>query len=204
MNLKNSYNDNLEKVYQCIEYYLGINVRDVYIEYLNILDFYRCLKSNHNLPIDLYEHTEFVKDLFINFCSSIPGMYKKKERHVIIRDDSRDDYCLLLAELIHSKSITQYHQEIEPWIHEGLPHFLAKVLSEKCQISCKNIKSEWEKFFVIWELIYIKNNYNFKILKDIIFTQHIKITKILLKRIFQYGKNDILTLPFEKAIEMID
>ena len=194
------YDQNLEKVYRCIKYYLGIEVRDVPLKYLDLKKFYLCIRSNTVLDQELYEIPNFVKSYFINQCEIIPGLYKKKEKKVVIKEGNENDYSLILSELIHSKSITQYYKDIENWMCEGLPHFIARILSIKCNIPWS--PSEWEKFFNFWNEIYQK--YNLRTLKRLIYSQDIQITKKLMKIILNYKKDDILTLPFDIVKNYLD
>jgi len=101
------YNKNLQKIYECIETHLGINVKDVLIKYVDLIDFYKYIKSNYDLSLNSQENPELIKDMYYFFCKNIPGMYKRKEKSVIIKEEFINDYNLLLIELIHSKSITQ-------------------------------------------------------------------------------------------------
>jgi len=200
VSLNNTYNPNLERIYQCIEYFLGLNVRDVPIKYLNLIEFYQTIKSNTKLPKELYNDPDFIKEFFRNACDITQGMYKWKEKMVIIKEIHKHDSSMLLTELIHSKSITQNFKEIEDWIKEGIPHYIAKILSEKCKIPY--IKSEREKFFVIWDDIY--KRYNLELLKTLIYPEDIQITKKLLKQLLNYNKDDILTISFERAKHLLN
>ncbi|GAH14962.1 unnamed protein product [marine sediment metagenome] len=75
-----------------------------------------------------------VKERYKFFCEIIPGLYKWKEKTVFIKIEEKYNFGLLLVELLHAKSVTQGHSYIKSCIREGLPHFLAKILSVKCEI----------------------------------------------------------------------
>ncbi len=145
-----------------------------------------------------------IKTLYEFFCRNISGIYKRKEKSVIIKKENQFDYSLLLVELLHSKSITQYYNETEDWITEGIPHFIATVICEKCKISrfkeTNHIKSIWDKYFDVWIKLYKIYGLNF--LKTIIYSKDIKITKALLKNAFSYPNEDILTISYKKAKEL--
>lgn len=186
-----------EIVYRCIETYLNLNVRNVPIDYLNFHDFVFCIKKNFPLLKRVYESPEAIRRLFQDTCDIIKGLYKKRERRIKIKFEYIDDYYTLLSELIHSQSITQYHKEIELWISEGITHYLAKILSEKCNIEYTG--TGYERFFVVWKRIHHKHQDSIiDIFKSILFPFDIQITIRLLQEILPYEEDDILTITFEE------
>ncbi len=191
----NLLNRGTTKVYNCIENYVNINVQDVPISYVDNLEFYRCIKDNFPLDPIRYNNIEKVKDLYRLYCEIIPGMYKWRERKIFIKEEKKYDFSLLLAELLHSKSITQGYKTIADWIKEGLPHYLEKILCQLCNITYT--ESEHKKYFIIWEQVHQKYN-DLNVLYAIIFAENINITKSILKAIFNYNKEDILEITFEE------
>lgn len=86
------------------------------------------------------------------------------------------------------------------WIKEGLPHYLARILCEKCKIPYS--ESRHQQFFPIWKIIHEK--YNLSVLTTIIYAKNIRITKNMLKNILNYEKDDILEISYQKAKELIE
>lgn len=185
-------------VYRCINHFLNIATSDVPIEYVTDLEFFRYLKTNSHLSPQYFE-IEDINLFYRTSCEITPGIYKYRERRVIIKIKNKYDSCLLLAELLHSKSITQFHKDTENWIKEGLPHYLAKIICKKCKFQYKD--STHEQFYPLWE--YIHEKYGFNVLKTILFPIDIKFTIRTLQWIFNYHKEDILKIPFEKAQELL-
>lgn len=130
----------------------------------------------------------------------IPGLYKRREKKIYIKKEKKRDFCLLLAELLHSISIMQHHNEIEDWINEGLIHYLTKILCKKCKI--QYIQSEHHKYFEIWKKIHQK--YGLEVLLTLLKSQDIRITKRLLNYMFNYEKDDILEISFEKSKNLLN
>jgi len=129
----------------------------------------------------------------------VPGFYKWKEKKIFIKEAFKSDFSLLLVELLHSKSITQGNSYIKPWISEGLPHFLAKVLCNKCNIDYSD--SGHQIYFSIWAQLY--NLHGITKLRDILYVDDINVSIGKLKQIFRYNYNDILEISFEKAKDLL-
>ena len=189
-----------EKIIKCIDQMLGINARDVQVNYIDTFDFYKKIKSNYELGPEMYSDLENVKERYKFFCEIIPGLYKWKEKTVFIKIEEKYNFGLLLVELLHAKSVTQGHSYIKSWIREGLPHFLAKILSVKCEIHYE--EKGYQIYFPLWYKIHKKFDLN--ILKTILFSENLKISVNILKSIFRYDKNYILELPYKKAKELYD
>lgn len=190
---------NSDTVYRCINSILDLNVTDVPIKYVDPFHFYKKIKSNYPLPKPLYEDVGFVKEHYQLICEIIPGIYKWKERSVIIKNEHIGDFSLLLTELLHSKSITQNHKEIQDWLKEGIPHYLAKYLCMKCKIPYS--KSEHSEYFQFWEKIHEK--YGLDTIKTILYAEDIRISISIMKTILNYSKNDILSLSFEEVVTFL-
>ena len=126
-------------------------------------------------------------------------MFKWKEEKIYIKIVAKFDYSLLLAELLHSKSITKSKVWIRKWLSEGLIHYLAKILCKMCNINY--IESGHSDYYITWEKIHKK--YDLEVLKTIIFAEDIKITIGILKNIFKYEKDDILNLTFKEITELL-
>jgi len=193
-NLRNTF------LYNCINYWLEIDVRDVPILYVNDTEYFLCIKKNFTITFDKKRNIDFLIELFRFVCEITPGLYKHDEKKIYIKFKEKNDLCLLLTELLHSKSITQYYKEIDEWIREGLPHYLAKLLCEKCKI--QYIESSHSEYFDAWAFIYEK--YGLSVLRNILFCSDIRITKGILKSIMNYDKDDILEISFQKAKELMD
>ncbi|HUX99977.1 MAG TPA: hypothetical protein VMV49_10525 [Candidatus Deferrimicrobium sp.] len=198
MNSNSKLNEIKNSIYKCTNQFLKIEVSDVPIEYVNDLEFFRYLKSNSHLSPEYFE-IEDVNLFYRMSCEITPGIYKYREKKVIIKTENKFDSCLLLTELIHSKSITQFYQVTEKWIKEGLPHYIAKVICKKCKFSYRD--STHKEFFPLWEFIHKKHG--FDVLITILYPIDIKFTKKTLKLIFNYNKEDILEITFEKAQDLL-
>jgi len=185
-------------VYGCINRFLGIDVSDVPIEYVNDINFFRYLKDNSHLSPSYFE-IEDVNLFYRMSCEITPGIYKYRERRVIIKIQHKNDSCLLLTELLHSKSITQAYASTEKWIKEGLPHYLARIICKKCKFRYEN--STHKEFFPLWE--YIHNKHGFDVLVTILYPLDIKFTIRTLQWIFKYDKEDILEVPFKEAQNLL-
>jgi len=105
-----------------------------------------------------------------------------------------------LVELLHSKSITQGRIDIEDWLREGLPHYLSKNLCQTHDIHYK--ESAHDVYNELWERIHVK--YGLRVLRKILYSDDIKITMELLKKIFNYDKNDILEIPYDRVKELLN
>lgn len=196
----NSFFKNLkEKVFICIENHLDINVREVPILYVNNFDFYKCIKSNYKFNPEDYVNVEIIKSQYKILCEVISGLYKWKEKSIYIKEEARLNFSLLLAELLHSQSITQGKSYIEEWISEGLPHYLTKIFCKNCSI--KYIESGHQEYFPLWEKVHKKHD--LIVLKTILFSEDIIITENLLKFIFEYEGKDMLQLSFKKAKDLL-
>ncbi len=189
----------IEVVYLCIEKYLKINVRDVSISHLNEIEFLRCIKSNINLSLEFFEDIQTLKEFYIEFCKRIPGLYKWREEKIFIKEKEKADMSLVLSELLHAKSITQGNKEIEDWIREGLPHYLAKMLCMKCGIFYS--ESRHQQYFSFWEIL--NEKYGLYTLSTILYAKDIRITRSFLKTILNYPDDNILEITFQKAKELI-
>ncbi len=189
--------ENIEIVYNCINLHLKINTRNIPLLYVNLHEFYLCLKSNIQV---LVNNPQLLRELCLHYCEIIPGLYKYREKTVFIKNSHKYDLCLLLTELLHAKSIFQHHKSTEDWIKEGLIHLVAKILCEKCNI--EYIPSGHSHFFVIWEHIYREHDLN--LLRNIIFAEDIRITKSFLKNLFNYHKDNILEISFEEAKNLLN
>jgi len=130
----------------------------------------------------------------------IQGLYKWSEKQLYIKFTAKLDSSLLLAELLHSKSITQGNNRIRKWISEGLIHYITKILCYKCELQYN--ESGHSDYFIVWEKIH--QSYDLDILTTIAFSQDIKISMVLLKNIFRYKKDDIMEIQFEKAKSMLN
>ncbi len=193
------YSQNKDKVIRCIKQNLGLDVSDVPVLYVNNLDFYKCIKNNYRLSSEAYQDLVSVKERYRILCEIIPGMFKWNEEKVFIKIEAKYDFSLLLAELLHSKSVTKGKSTIRKWLSEGLIHYLEKILCELCGI--EYIESGHKDYFDIWEKVHKK--YNLEVLKTIIFAEDIRITRNLLVTIFKYTGDDILELPFDYIKELI-
>lgn len=189
--------DSNEKIYNCIQIYLNLDVRGVPIQYLDNFAFYKCIKSNYNLFLSHNDDIDLIKETYAYYCKIIPGLYKWKEETIYIKETERNDQCLLLTELLHSKSITQGHSEIESWLSEGLPHYLSYLLCKEYNIEYKT--SAFIIYFPIWK--YLHKKYGFNLISRIIYTKDLNLTISILKNILQYYNNDILTLSTESIME---
>ena len=187
-----------KEVINCIKKYLSLDVSDVPVLYVNNFKFYKCIKQNYKLSSESYQDVESIKERYKFLCVSIPGLYKWKDEKIYIKNEAKFDFSLLLAELLHSKSITKGKSQIRKWLSEGLIHYLEKILCENCNINY--IESGHSDYFIIWEKIHKK--YNIEVLKSILFAEHLLITIELLKQIFRYKKNDILNIPFDEIKQM--
>ena len=119
---------------------------------------------------------------------------------MFIKNEAKFDFSLLLAELLHSKSITKGKQTISKWLSEGLIHYLGKVLCELCGINY--IDSGHRDYFIIWEKIHKK--FNLEVLRTIIFSEDIIITIRILKHIFKYEGENVLELTFDEILKYLD
>ena len=191
--------DSNDKIYNCIHKYLNLDVRDVPIQYLDIIAFYKCIKSNYNLFLSQNDDLDLIKEKYAYYCTIIQGLYKWKEKTIYIKETERNNQCLLLTELLHSKSITQGHSEIESWFCEGLPHYLSYLLCKECNIEYKT--SAFMIYFPIWKLIH--KEYGFNLISRIIYTKNLNLTISILKNIFQYDNDDILTLSAESIKKIL-
>lgn len=188
------------KVIKCIKNYLDIDVSDVPVSYVDTISFYKCIKENYKLSSETYQDIELVKERYKLLCEIIPGLYKWKDEKVYIKNEAKSDFSLLLAELLHSKSITKGNIQIRKWFSEGLIHFIEKILCELCDINY--VESGHRDYFIIWEKIY--NKYGLEVLKSIIFAEDIKITIGIMKHIFRYENNDILEIPLSKILLLLE
>jgi len=188
-----------EKVINCIKNNLNIDVSEVPISYMDNIDFYKVIKQNYKLSSETYQNIELVKERYKLLCEIIPGLYKWKDEKVYIKNEAKFDFSLLLAELLHSKSITKRNTQIRKWFSEGLIHYLEKILCELCDI--RYIESGHRDYFVIWEKIY--NKYSLDVLKTIIFAEDLKISIGIMKHIFHYEKDDILKISLSKILTLL-
>ena len=179
-----------ENIYNCISKYLNLYVKDVPIQYVDLIAFYKCIKENYNLFTSHNDNLELIKEIYAYYCKIIQGLYKWKEKTIYIKETKRNDQCLILTELLHSKSITQGHREIESWLSEGLPHYLSYLLCKECNIEYK--KSAFIIYFPIWKFLHKKHGFN--LISRILYTKDLNLTKSILKSVLLYAKDDILTL----------
>lgn len=189
-----------KKVINCIREQLNLDVSDVPVLYVNNFKFYKCIKKNYKLSSESYQDIESIKERYKFLCEVIPGLYKWKDEKIYIKNEAKFDFSLLLAELLHSKSITKGKIQIRKWLSEGLIHYLEKILCEMCNINY--IESGHSDYFIIWEKIHKK--YSLDVLKTIIFAEDIKITIEILKNIFQYEGADILEITFGDILIYLD
>ena len=197
MHLNASYRKGREKVYNCIARSLRVDVRNVPIFYVSLNRFYHIIKAN--LKKKHLNNPYLIEKLTLSYLKIVPGLWKRDEQRVYIKETFSHDFCLLLSELLHSKSIIQQDNYAKEWIKEGLPHYIAKLLCEMCGI--RYIKSEHSKYFQFWERIYRKTGLNF--LRNILFAQRIEIAKALLKSFLGYEREDIFELSFEDARDLL-
>lgn len=186
----------------CIKKNFNINVDMISVFHLCDEEFLDVIKNNIEKKIfGEHDNREYQLSVIRHFLQT-PGLYKCSENAVFIKENEKDDLSLLLAELIHSKSITRSKKYIEDWIREGIPHYLAKVLCEICKVEYSG--SGHEEFFVIWERIHhIKGSIE-ELLK-INFAPYIQMTRARLEILFRYEENiDILTIPFKKAKTLVN
>lgn len=191
--------DSNDKIYTCIYRSLNLDVRNVPIQYLDIIAFYKCIKSNYNLFLSHNDDLDLIKEKYAYYCKIIQGLYKWKEKTIYIKETERNDQCLLLTELLHSKSMTQGHSEIESWLCEGLPHYLSYLLCKECSIEYK--PSAFMIYFPIWKFLHKK--YGFNLISRIIYTKDLNLSISILKNILQYDNDDILTLSVESIIKYL-
>jgi len=187
------------KALNCIKKWLDLDLAEVPILYVDNFEFYKVIKSNYMIEQEYYNNIESLKLRFRYLCEIIQGLYKWKEKSVYIKSNFKTDLSLLIAELLHAKSITQGHHFIKAWIREGLPHYLAKIISQKCNITYN--ESGYKIYFPIWELLL--NKYNINVLKTIFFSDDLKVSIRILKSIFNYNKDDILELSYKRALEIL-
>lgn len=194
------YKQSKSRVINCIKQNLDLDVSDISIKHVNNFDFYKCIKQNYDLSSESYQDIESIKERYKLLCLIIPGLFKWKDEKIYIKTDSKYDFSLLLVELLHSKSITKGKNWIKKWLSEGLVHYLGKLLCEICNI--EYVESGHSDYFVIWEKIH--KEYNFEVLKTIIFAEDIKISVGLLKQIFRYNNDDILLLSFDEIVIILN
>lgn len=195
MSISSYLNRIKDHAYLCIESNLkiDINARAVQINYLNEYSFYKLLEANRpDVPETL---------LILNWeCTQ--GIYKWNEKEIFIKTSYMFDAGLLLVELLHSRAIFQGKKYVQDWISEGIPHFLAKKLCDICD-EIKYTVSENEKSFILfWEKIHhIYEKYGLDIFITILYPSNsrIELSILLLKGIFNYTRDDILTIEFEEA-----
>lgn len=186
----------------CVKKNLNVNVDMISVFHLCDEEFLKIIKSNIEKKIfGEYDIIEYQISVIKHFFQT-PGLYKCSENAVFIKNNEKDDLSLLLAELIHSKSITRSKRYVEDWIREGIPHYIAKVLCEICEIEYSG--SAHEEFFVIWERVHrIKGS--IEDLLKINFAPYIKISRARLEILFRYEESvDILTIPFKKAKTLVN
>ncbi len=189
-----------EKVINCIKKYLNIDVIKVPVFYLNNIDFYKCIKHNYKLSSETYQDIKSVKERYKLLCEIIPGLYKWKDEKVYIKNEAKFDFSLLLAELLHSQSITKGKIQIRKWFSEGLIHYLEKILCDLCNLDY--VESGHCDYFIIWEKIHYK--YSLEVLITIIFAEDIKISIGIMKNIFHYEKDNILELSLSKILTLLE
>ncbi|MGV9172706.1 MAG: hypothetical protein ACOC35_09065, partial [Promethearchaeia archaeon] len=177
-----------KRVIECIKKHLDLDVSDIPVMYVTNFEFYKCIKKNYKLRSESYEDIESVKERYRILCEIIPGMFKWKENKVYIKNEVESDFSLLLAELLHSKSITKGNASIRKWLSEGLVHYLEKILCKLCDI--EYVESGHSDYFILREKVYDK--YGLEVMKTIIFAEDIRITIRLLQHIFGYNDDDIL------------
>ena len=178
---------------------MNIDVRDVPIIYVGDFEFYKYIKRNFSLEPERYEDVDQVKQRYRLYCELIPGLYKWKEKAVIIKKNRKSDISLLLVELLHSKSITQGKPYIEDWLREGLPHYLSKLICEKQSIPYA--PSAHDIYFRMWKEIH--ERHGIQVLKKILYVDEIRLTLEILKKIFTYDKDDILEISFQNVKEFL-
>lgn len=188
-----------EKVLSCIKKCLNIDFRDVPIYYIENFNFYKIIKRNYIIEKELYNDIERVKERYKLLCEIIQGLYKWKEKRVIIKLQEKFNAGLLVVELLHSKSITQGHSYIKSWIREGLAHFLAEIICKKCNIEYSD--SGYKHYYPLWQQIY--ERYGINVLKTILYAENLKISVDILKSGLNYHKEDVLELPFNKALKLL-
>ncbi len=194
------YKQSKNRVLTCIREHLNLDVSDTPILYVNNYEFYKCIKDNYKLSSESYQDIEFTKERYKFLCEIIPGLFKWKDEKIYIKNEAKFDFSLLLAEILHSKSITKGKISIRKWLSEGLIHYLEKVLCELCGIDY--VESGHSDYFVIWEKIHKK--FNLEVLKTIIFAEDIKITISILKHIFRSEDDDILEITFDEIKTLLD
>lgn len=196
----NSFSNEIkERALTCIERWLGIDARNVPILYVENFDFYKIIKNNYTIEKELYDDIERIKERYKLLCEIIQGLYKWKEKKVIIKVQERNNTGLLIAELLHSKSITQGHSQIKAWIREGLAHFLAEIICKKCNI--EYFDSSYKYYYPLWQQVY--ERYGLNVLKTILYSENLKISIDILKSCLNYKNDDILELPFNKALKLL-
>jgi len=200
----NSFDYKIAKnlICNCIKKNFNINVDMISVFHLCDEEFLEIIKSNIEKKVfGEYDNREYQISVTKHFLQT-PGLYKCSENAVLIKKNEKDDLSLLLAELIHSKSITRSKRYVEDWVREGIPHYLAKVLCEICGIEYSG--SAHEEFFVIWERVHrIKGS--IEDLLKINFAPYIQMARARLKILFRFEDSvDILTIPFKKAKTLVN
>ncbi len=86
-----------EKALTCIERWLDIDVRNVPILYFDNFDFYKIIKNNYTIEKELYDDVERIKERYKLLCESIHGLYKWKEKKLLLKCKKNEtlDYWLL-------------------------------------------------------------------------------------------------------------
>jgi len=182
------------KICKCINHYVGIDVKDVPVKYVGILDFYYCIKHNYSLDLEFFT-TDQIKERYAYLCQIVNGLYKWQEKIIYIKQQFKYDFSILLVELLHSKSITQGNNNIQLWIREGLPHFLAKVLCRRCNFVSQS--SGYVEYVQFWENI--AKRHGFEFLKSILYEGTLQDLKNTLSLLFNYDEeSNILEVPFQK------
>ena len=188
-----------EKALNCIKKWLDLDLAEVPVLYVKNFEFYKVIKANYMIEQENYNNIESLKLRFRYLCEIIQGLYKWKEKTIYIKKEFKADLSLLIAELLHAKSITQGHHFIKAWIREGLPHYLAKIVCQECNITYN--ESGYKIYFPLWE--FLLNKYNFDALKTIIYTDNLKVSIKILRYMFNYDKDDILELSYKEAMDLI-
>ncbi len=194
------FNVQRENVLKCIHQHLGLDARNVEVAYVDDFEFYKLIKSNHKIDSVHYKNLEDVKERYRLICNATLGFNKWKERRVVIKINQKFNFGLLLVELLHAKSITQRKTFIKPWIREGLTHFIARVLCFKCDIEHEE-NTLYRLYFPLWERIYDEVGLNK--LRQVLFVENIQESIKTLKQVFNYTDDDILEIPYGKAISLM-
>ena len=191
-----SYWRGRDKVITCIARSLDINVEHVPVLHVKPFRYFEIIYDNNKRKyLPLQSDFKFIRKRSLLDWEITPGLWKRHEKKVYIKEAHKLDFGILLAELLHSKSVIQEDESANDWINEGLPHYLAKLLSEKCGIRYE--EGGHGIYFPFWERIYREKGFDF--LRNILFAPYIELAKTLLKKFLEHEDGNIFELSWEEV-----